>query len=144
RLRAALHDIFRQFVSDLRCHERIIAKLVVTERAFDAALASIERDGVEQLASLLEDPVVREEISRTIHSAVIAYLRKPIAEIAGTPDNPERAAMMVNAAGDYLVRIARSERTREFLVGKLNEVLLRTEGRTWGELLPSLPDDLVV
>lgn len=144
RLRAALHDIFRQFVSDLRFHERIIAKLVVTERTFDAALASIERDGVEQLASLLEDPVVREEISRTIHSAVIAYLRKPIAEIAGTPDNPERAAMMVNAAGDYLVRIARSERTREFLVGKLNEVLLRTEGRTWGELLQSLPDDLVV
>ncbi len=144
RVRGALHDIFQRFVNDLRFHERVIAKLVVTERTFDKALASIERDGVEQLASLLEDPVVREEISRTIHSAVIAYLRKPMAEIIGTSTQPERAAGITTAAGDYVVRIARSEKTREFLVGKLNEILLRAEGRTWGELLHSLPDDLVV
>ena len=143
RLRGALHDIFQRFVEDLRFHERVIAKLVVTERTFDKALASLERDGVEQVASLLEDPIVREEISRTIHAAVIAYLRKPISEIVGTPGDPQRAATIVTAAGDYLLRVVRSDRTHDFLIGKLHDVLVRAEGRTWGELLSSLPDEMV-
>lgn len=144
RLRGALHDLFQRFVNDLRFHERVIAKLVVTERTFDAALASLERDGVEQLASLLEDPVVREEIARNIHSAVITYLRRPIADIVGSRGTLHRAEAIVTATGDYLLRVLRSERTREFLVGKLHEVLERAEGRTWGDLLSTIPDDTVV
>ncbi len=143
RLRDALHALFRKFVDDLRFHERVIAKLMVTERTFDKALESLERDGVEQLASLLDDPVVREEISRTIHGAVLAYLRKPISEIVGSADDPARAQAIVSAAGDYLLRVLRAERTREFIIGKLDDVLVRTEGRTWGDLTEALPDDTI-
>ncbi len=143
RLRESLHSLFRKFVDDLRFHERVIAKLMVTERTFDKALESLERDGVEQLASLLDDPVVREEISRTIHDAVLAYLRKPISEIVGSAEDPARADAIVAAAGDYLLRVLRAERTREFIIGKLDDVLLRAESRTWGDLAAALPDDTV-
>lgn len=143
RLRGTLHDIFQRFVDDLRFHERVIAKLVVTERTFDKALASIERDGVEQIASLLEDPVVRDEISRTIHEAVLAYLRRPVREIVGSSTDPERAGRIVEAAADYTLGVIRSERTHEFMVSKLNDVLAGAESRTWGELLSAFSDETV-
>src|SRR5690606_18573126 len=123
---------------------RVIAKLVVTERTFDKALASIERDGVEQIASLLEDPVVRDEISRTIHEAVLSYLRRPVSEIVGSSTDPERAGRIVEAAADYVLGVVRSERTHEFMVSKLNDVLVGAEGRTWGELLSAFTDETVV
>ena len=142
RIRDALHELFQRFVDDLRFHERVIARLVVTERTFDKALDSIERDGVEQLAALLDDPVVRDEISRTIHDAVIAYLRKPISEMVGDAEG-ERASALVRTTGDYLLRVVRDERTRSFLVGKLNEVMERAESRTWGDLVAAVDDATV-
>lgn len=143
RIRDALHDLFARFVDDLRFHERVIARLMVTERTFDKVLASLERDGVEQLAALLEDPAVREEISRTIHDAVITYLRRPIREMSGGAES-ERAQAMVRYSGDYLLRALRDERTRGFLITKLGEVLGRAEHRTVGELLAPVDDDTLV
>lgn len=142
RIREALHSIFGRFVDDLRFHERVIARLVVTERTFDKALESLERDGVEQVAALLEDPLMREEISRTIHEAVLTYLRKPVVEIVGGSE--ERARALVTVVGDYLLRVLRSERTRGFLIDKINGVLERSEDRTWGDLLAPLEDETVV
>ncbi len=98
KLRDALHSMFNRFVEDLRFHERIFAKLMMTENKFEGVLDTIETDGVEQLVSLLDEPEVREEISRTIHDAVLSYLQKPIADILGDvatrkdPDAPARLA----------------------------------------------------
>ncbi|MGK2962772.1 MAG: DUF445 domain-containing protein [Gemmatimonadaceae bacterium] len=81
KLRSALHGLFNRFVEDLKFHERVMAKLMMSERKMEAALDAIETDGVEQLVVLLDEPIIREEISRTIHDALLAYLQKPIAEI---------------------------------------------------------------
>lgn len=83
KLRAALHGLFNRFVEDLKFHEKVLAKLMMSERKFEAALDAIEIDGVEQLVELLDEPVIREEISRTIHDALLTYLQKPISEIIG-------------------------------------------------------------
>jgi len=98
KLRTALHGMFNRFVDDMRFHERIFAKLMMTEKKFDTALDAIERDGVEQVVGLLEEPEVREEISKAIHDAILAYLQKPISDILGDaeakkdPDAPKRLA----------------------------------------------------
>jgi len=98
KLRGALHTMFNRFVDDMRFHERIFAKLMMTEKKFDTVLDSIEKDGVEQVVGLLEEPEVREEISKAIHDAIIAYLQKPISDIIGDvearndPDAPRRLA----------------------------------------------------
>jgi uncharacterized membrane protein YheB (UPF0754 family) len=98
KVRTALHAMFNRFVEDMRFHERIFAKLMMTEKKFDTVLDAIEKDGVEQVVGLLEEPEVREEISKAIHDAILAYLQKPISDIIGDvearkdPDAPRRLA----------------------------------------------------
>ncbi len=83
KLRAALHATFNRFIEDLRFHERLFARLMMTEKKFDTVLDAIERDGVEQVVGLLEEPEIREEISKAIHDAILTYLQKPISDILG-------------------------------------------------------------
>ena len=98
KLRDALRGMFNRFVDDMRFHERIFAKLMMTEKKFDTVLNAIEKDGVEQVVGLLEEPEVREEISKAIHDAILAYLQKPISDVLGDvearkdPDAPRRLA----------------------------------------------------
>jgi uncharacterized membrane protein YheB (UPF0754 family) len=98
KLRSALHSMFNRFVDDMRFHERIFAKLMMTEKKFDTVLDAIETDGVEQVVGLLEEPEIREEISKAIHDAILSYLQKPISDILGNleakkdPDAPRRLA----------------------------------------------------
>jgi len=98
KLRAALHSMFNRFVDDMRFHERIFAKLMMTEKKFESVLDAIETDGVEQVVGLLEEPEIREEISRAIHDAILTYLQKPISDILGDveakkdPEAPARLA----------------------------------------------------
>ena len=98
KMRSALHGLFDRFVNDLKFHERIFAKLMMTGSKMEAVLDTIETDGVEQLVALLDEPEIRDEISKTIHDAILTYLQKPIAEIIGNvaltkgPDAPARLA----------------------------------------------------
>ena len=98
KLRNALHSMFNRFVDDMRFHERIFGKLMMTEKKFDTVLDAIETDGVEQVVELLEEPEIREEISKAIHDAILSYLQKPISDILGDveakrdPEAPRRLA----------------------------------------------------
>jgi len=98
KMRHALHHLFERFINDLRFHERVLAKLMVTESKMERALDTVERDGVEQLVVLLDDEVIREEITRTIHDTVLAYMQKPITDVlsgvtdVSDPEAPERIA----------------------------------------------------
>ncbi|MEJ7760708.1 MAG: DUF445 family protein [Gemmatimonadaceae bacterium] len=105
KLRGALHGLFNRFVEDLKFHEKVLAKLMMSERKFEAALDSIETDGVEQLVVLLDDPIIREEISRTIHDALLAYLQKPIAEIIGDvalTNDPEAGRRLAHSSAPMI------------------------------------------
>ena len=105
KMRNALHGVFDRFVEDLKFHEKVLAKLMMSERKFEVALDAIEKDGVEQLALLLDEPLVREEIARTIHDALLAYLQKPIAEIIGdvaSLEDPEAGKKLAHATAPYI------------------------------------------
>ena len=105
KLRDALHGMFNRFVDDMRFHERIFAKLMMTEKKFDTVLDAIEKDGVEQVVGLLEEPEVREEISKAIHDAILAYLQKPISDILGDVEarkDPNAPARLAAAAAPVI------------------------------------------
>jgi uncharacterized membrane protein YheB (UPF0754 family) len=105
KLRTALHSMFNRFVDDMRFHERIFAKLMMTEKKFDSMLDAIETDGVEQVVGLLEEPEIREEISKTIHDAILAYLQKPISDILGDVEakrDPEAPARLAASAAPVI------------------------------------------
>lgn len=141
RIRVALHDLFQRFVEDLQFYERVIARILVTERTFDKVIDSLETDGVEQLAAVLEDQTVREEISRSVQTAVLAFLRQPAAKIVGPG---ERADALEQAIGDYLLRVLRAEGTRRFLTEATSTLLDKAQARTWGQLLEPVDDEIVV
>jgi uncharacterized membrane protein YheB (UPF0754 family) len=141
RIRVALHDLFQRFVADLQFYERVIARILVTERTFDKVIDSIETDGVEQLAAVLEDPTVRDEISHSVQSAVLAFLRQPAAQIVGSAD---RADALEQAIGDYLLRVLRAEGTRRFLTEATATLLDKAQARTWGQLLAAVDNEVVV
>lgn len=101
KMRAALHGLFNKFVADLQFHERVMAKLFVTESKLERVLDAVEQDGVEQLVVLLDDPTIREEITRTIHDTILDYLRLPITEILGQVtdvDHPDDSAPRIARA----------------------------------------------
>ena len=105
KLRNALHSMFNRFVDDMRFHERIFAKLMMTEKKFDTMLDAIETDGVEQVVGLLEEPEIREEISKAIHDAILSYLQKPISDILGNVEakrDPEAPARLAASAAPVI------------------------------------------
>jgi uncharacterized membrane protein YheB (UPF0754 family) len=105
KLRGALHSMFNRFVDDMRFHERIFAKLMMTEKKFDSVLDTIETDGVEQVVTLLEEPEVRDEISKAIHDAILTYLQKPISDILGDVEakkDPEAPARLAASAAPVI------------------------------------------
>ena len=105
KLRAALRSMFNRFVDDMRFHERIFAKLMMTEKKFDSVLDAIETDGVEQVVGLLEEPEIREEISKAIHDAILTYLQKPISDILGDVEakkDPEAPARLAASAAPVI------------------------------------------
>ncbi|MGH7689892.1 MAG: DUF445 family protein, partial [Gemmatimonadaceae bacterium] len=140
RIRVRLHGLFSRFVDDLKFHERLIAKLVVSERTLDRALDSVEKDGAEQLGELLEDPEVRERITAAVHDAITAYLAKPLGDIVGLPES-ERARGVIESVTNGLVRVLRADETHHLLLEKIDGALARAEQRTWGDLLAPVDDD---
>lgn len=106
KMREALHSMFNRFVEDLKFHEKILAKLMMTERKFEAALDAIETDGVEQLVVLLDEPMIREEITRTVHDALLTYLQKPISEIIGdvasSSKDPDAGRRLAHATAPHI------------------------------------------
>jgi uncharacterized membrane protein YheB (UPF0754 family) len=105
KLRTALHSMFNRFVDDMRFHERIFAKLMMTEKKFESVLDAIETDGVEQVVGLLEEPEIRDEISKAIHDTILTYLQKPISEILGDVEakkDPEAPARLAASAAPVI------------------------------------------
>jgi uncharacterized membrane-anchored protein YjiN (DUF445 family) len=105
KLRVALHSMFNRFVDDMRFHERIFAKLMMTEKKFDSVLDAIETDGVEQVVGLLEEPEIRDEIAAAIHDAILTYLQKPISDILGDVEakkDPEAPARLAASAAPVI------------------------------------------
>lgn len=106
KMREALHGMFNRFVEDLKFHEKVLAKLMMTERKFEAALDTIESEGVEQLVDLLDEPMIREEITRTIHDALLTYLQKPISEIiadvASSSKEPDAGRKLAHATAPHI------------------------------------------
>ena len=106
KMREALHGMFNRFVEDLKFHEKVLAKLMMTERKFEAALDTIEAEGVEQLVELLDEPMIREEVTRTIHDALLTYLQKPISEIIGdvasASKDPEAGRKLAHSTAPHI------------------------------------------
>jgi hypothetical protein len=113
---------------------------MVTERTISKALDNFERDGVEQLAGLLDEPEMRTQVARSINDAVVNFLQRPLAEHCERL-GPDRLEGLKNTATTYITAALRDPTTRAHAIERLDHALQSAERRTWGELLHHLPPE---
>ncbi len=142
RFEGAIHDLLQRFLRDLRFHQRVVARLIVTEETVDRVLDTIEEEGAEHLSEMLRDPAVQEAMGKGVNDAVVDFLRRPVTSVLGEPDDPNIQAVRETVAG-WVLTGAREPSTRTFLLEKLRGALDRTSARTWGELFQRVPPDQV-
>ncbi len=140
RIQNALHELFERFVRDLMLHERIVARLVVTERTITKVLDNFEREGADQLGKLLDQPEMRAQVAKSVNDAVVSFLRKPMSDHMERL-GAERLEGVKNTAAEYVATIVRDPATRRYGIDKLDQALQAAEGRTWGDLLKYVPPD---
>jgi uncharacterized membrane protein YheB (UPF0754 family) len=142
KLEATIHELLHRFLRDLKFHQRVVARLVVTEETVDKVLDTIEREGAERLSELLRDEAVQNAMARGVNEAVVDFLRRPVTSVLGEADDKSVVEARETLAG-WVLGMARDPGSREFLVEKLHEGLEKAGARTWGEVLERVPRERV-
>jgi uncharacterized membrane protein YheB (UPF0754 family) len=142
RFEATLHDLLHRFLSDLKFHQRVVARLVMTEDTVEKVLDTIETEGAERLSELLRDPAIQEAMAGGVNQAIVDFLRRPVRDVLGDPGDPTVLETRDTLTG-WASGMARDPATHEFLVEKLHAGLEKTGARTWGEVLERVPPERI-
>jgi hypothetical protein len=142
RFESTIHELLHRFLRDLKFHQRVVARLVVTEDAVDKVLDTSEAEGAERVSELLRDPPVQEAMARGVNQAIVDFLRRPVHEVLGNPDD-ENLVDARRTLAEWVVGMARDPATHEFLVEKLHTGIEKAGARTWGEVLERVPPERI-
>jgi len=136
----ALRTAFDHSVRDLLLHERLLARLVVTDRTIERLVDGFEQEGFDRFAESLAEPQMKAQVTRAVNDAVVNFLRLPLAERLRR-FSPERREALSRVLGDWLVRVARDPATRGAIARTVDRLLEAAERRTWGDVLGAMPPE---
>jgi uncharacterized membrane protein YheB (UPF0754 family) len=142
RFETTLRELFHRFLGDLKFHQRVVARLVVTDDTVDKILDTIEKEGAERLSEILVDPAVQDAMARGVNEAVVDFLRRPVRSVLGDPDS-ENVQQARETISGWIVGMARDPQSRAFLVEKLESAMDQAGARSWGEVLARVPRERV-
>jgi uncharacterized membrane protein YheB (UPF0754 family) len=142
RFESTLHDLFHRFLRDLKFHQRLVARLVVTDDTLDRILDTIEKEGAERLSQMLRDPAVQSAMARGVNDAIVDFLRRPVRSVLGEPGS-ESVLQARGTIAEWVVNMARDPANHAFLVEKLRGGLEKAGARTWGDVLGRVPTEKV-
>jgi uncharacterized membrane protein YheB (UPF0754 family) len=142
RFETTMNELLHGFLSDLRFHQRVVARLIVNEETVDRVLRTVEAEGAERVSEMLRDPSVQEAMARGVNDAIVEFLRRPVTSVLGKPGDPNVVEAQKTMSG-WAVGMARDPATREFLVEKLDVALQKAGERTWGEIFERVPPEKI-
>ena len=142
RIEHVLGELFDRFMQDLRFHQRVVARLIVTEETVTHALDALREEGADRLGGVLREPEVQTAIARHVNDGVVEFLRHPPSEVIGGAGDPQVESAL-DALAEWLVKAARDPGSRAFLLDRLEGLLERFGERSWADLLRALPADRV-
>ena len=142
RFETTLHELLQRFLRDLRFHQRVVARLVMTEETVDKVLDTIEAEGAERLSEMLREPSVQAAMARGVNDAIVDFLRRPVVSVFGSSQDESVVQARDTLAG-WAMGLARDPATRGFLVEKLHKTLDKASEKTWGEALERVPTEKV-
>lgn len=122
RIRTALKKFLDRAIRSLMVHERVVAKLVVTEKRIDRVLAGLEGDGLGELTEVLESPEFRSQVAQAVNDAVVRFLRTPLADRLWAL-GPDRLDGLERTAADYILSAVRAPETRAWAVARARDAL---------------------
>lgn len=125
-------------VRDLVLHQRLLARLVVTDQAISRLLDSFAGEGADRLAAQLRGGPLQSQLRVSVGESVQAALRVPLGERLQRL-GPERRAALAASLTDALLHALRSAATRDVLGRALDRFLGEADRRTWAELIHALP-----
>jgi len=138
RVERAIHDLLDRFMRDLRFHQRVVAKLIITEDTVDKVIDTLEEEGADRLGDLLREPEVQAAMARGVNEAIVEFLRRPVVEVLGEPGEPRVESALDSLAG-WITGAVRDTGVRTFLLDRAEAGLLRLGDRTWGEVVRLVP-----
>jgi uncharacterized membrane protein YheB (UPF0754 family) len=136
----ALSTAFDHSVRDLLLHERILARIMVTDRTIERLVDGFEKEGFDRFAKSLAEPEMKAQVTRAVNDAVVNFLRLPMGERIRRFAPDRRQALADNIA-DWVVRVARDAATREAIARAVDRLLEVVERRTWGDVLGVMPPE---
>lgn len=142
RVEGTVRELLDRFMRDLRFHQRVVARLIITEDTVDRVIRTIEAEGAEQLASLLREDEVQDAMARSVNEAIVEFLRRPTTRVLGRAEDPQ-VASAVDAVSERIVSAARDPGGRRFLLEQLEEGLARFGERSWAEVADLVPAERV-
>ena len=140
RFEGLIHDLLQRVLRDLRFHQRVVARVLITEETVERVLDAIEEEGAESISEMLRDPTVQDAMAHGIHHAVADFLKRPVASVLGEADSETVVSARTTVRG-WLMGLAEDPATRAFLVEKFRSALDRTAERRWGEVFQRLPPE---
>ena len=142
RFEGFIHELLRNFMRDLKFHQRVVASLIVTESTVDKVLDTIEAEGAERLSEMLQEETIQEAMARGVNEAIVDFLRRPVVSVLGEAEDASVIDARATLSG-WILDLARDPATRSFVVEKLGAALERAGARTWGDVFGKLPPEKV-
>jgi hypothetical protein len=122
RIRTGLKRFLDRAIRNLMVHERVMAKLVITEKRLDRLLDGLEEGGFADLADVLETPEFRAQVARAVNDAVVRFLRAPLADRLWAL-GPERLDGVERTAADYILAALRAPDTRAWAIARAHDAM---------------------
>jgi uncharacterized membrane protein YheB (UPF0754 family) len=142
RVERLIRELLDRFMSDLRFHQRVVAKLIVTQETVTKALETLEEEGADRLGEVLREPDVQTAMARSVNDGIVEFLRRPTTTVLGNVEDPQ-VATALDSMGEWLVRAARDDESRAFLLDQLQGAMGRLGERSWADVLRVIPADRV-
>ncbi len=120
RVKRTLQGVMSKFVTELRFHERVLARFLVTERALEKALDALGGEGVDELSSLLREPAIREQVA-----------------------DADRVTALSTGLSNGALRLLRAESTQAFVAGKIEAAFEGMAHRRLDDLLAGVSDEQI-
>lgn len=142
RIERAVKDVLHRFMHDLKFHQRVVARLVMTEDTVKKVLRTLEVDGAERIRKMLRERPLKEAMAGGIGEAIADLLSRPMNEVFGDPDD-EAVIRACGTIESWIVDLARDPATRTFVTHRIEAGLSRASSGTWGDLVGSIPPERI-
>jgi len=138
RVEGAIHDLLDRFMKDLRFHQRVVAKLIITEETVEKVIDTLEAEGADRLGDLLREGEVQDAMARSINEAIVDFLRRPVIDVLGQPGDPQVEDALESITA-WTADAARDAEVREFLLDRAEAAVLKAGERSWADVVRLVP-----